>query len=83
VAVQIGHALAHQAFLDRDVDEVFVATPAQNASSLNVAKRLGMTRVDDFDWATPVTRKGSTTGECDDPSRPPVGRARTSGYGYV
>jgi RimJ/RimL family protein N-acetyltransferase len=51
VAGQIGHALAHQAFLAGDVDEVFVATPAQNAGSLAVAKRLGMTVVDDFDWA--------------------------------
>lgn len=50
VAVRIGHALAHQAFLDSDVDEVFVAAPAHNMGSLNVAKRLGMTRVDDFDW---------------------------------
>jgi RimJ/RimL family protein N-acetyltransferase len=51
VAGQIGHALAHQAFLAVDVDEVFVAAPTQNAGSLAVAKRLGMTVVDDFDWA--------------------------------
>lgn len=51
VAGQIGHALAHQAFLAGDVDEVFVATSVQNVSSLAVAKRLGMTVVDDFDWA--------------------------------
>ncbi|MFL6051424.1 MAG: GNAT family N-acetyltransferase; N-acetyltransferase, partial [Actinoallomurus sp.] len=51
VAGQIGHALAHQAFLAGDVDEVFVATPVENAGSLAVAKRLGMTVVDDFDWA--------------------------------
>jgi RimJ/RimL family protein N-acetyltransferase len=50
VAGQIGHALAHQAFLASDVDEVFVATPAQNAGSLAVAKRLGMTAVDTFNW---------------------------------
>jgi RimJ/RimL family protein N-acetyltransferase len=51
VAGQIGHALAHQAFLASDVDEVFVAAAAQNAGSLAVARRLGMTAVDDFDWA--------------------------------
>ena len=51
VAVQIGHALAHQAFLDSAVDEVFVTAPAHHPHSLNAAKRLGMTRVDDFDWA--------------------------------
>ena len=51
VAGQIGHALAHQASFAGDVDEVFVATSAQNVGSLAVAKRLGMTVVDDFDWA--------------------------------
>ncbi|GAA2890353.1 GNAT family N-acetyltransferase [Nonomuraea rubra] len=51
VAGQIGHALAHQAFLAADVDEVFVAAPPQNAGSLAVAKRLGMTVVDDVDWS--------------------------------
>jgi RimJ/RimL family protein N-acetyltransferase len=51
VAGQIGHALAHQAFVAGDVDEVFVAAPAGNAGSINVARRLGMTAADDFDWA--------------------------------
>jgi RimJ/RimL family protein N-acetyltransferase len=51
VAGQIGHALAHQAFVAGDVEEVFVASAPQNTSSLAVAKRLGMTRVDDFDWS--------------------------------
>ncbi|MBE1876536.1 GNAT family N-acetyltransferase [Myceligenerans pegani] len=51
VAAQIGHALAHQAFLADDVDEVFVAIPARNTAGLAVAKRLGMTAVDDVDWA--------------------------------
>lgn len=51
VAGQIGHALAHQAFLASDAEEVFVAAPAQNTSSLAVGRRLGMTAVDDFDWA--------------------------------
>jgi RimJ/RimL family protein N-acetyltransferase len=51
VAGQIGHALAHQAFFASDVDEVFVAAPAQNAASLAVGRRLGMTAVDDVGWA--------------------------------
>lgn len=51
LAAQIGHALAHQAFFAGDVDEVFVAAPTHNASSLAVAKRLGMTTADTFDWA--------------------------------
>jgi RimJ/RimL family protein N-acetyltransferase len=51
LAGQIGHALAHHAFLTGDVDEVFVAAPVQNTGSLNVAKRLGMTTVDTFSWA--------------------------------
>jgi RimJ/RimL family protein N-acetyltransferase len=51
VAGQIGHALAHQAFVMSDVDEVFVAAPARNVGTINVARRLGMTAVDDFDWA--------------------------------
>ncbi|NJP95476.1 GNAT family N-acetyltransferase [Nonomuraea sp. FMUSA5-5] len=50
VAGQIGHALAHQAFLAADVEELFVAAPAQNVGSLAVARRLGMTAVDDFTW---------------------------------
>jgi RimJ/RimL family protein N-acetyltransferase len=51
LAGQIGHALAHQAFVASDVEEIFVAAPAQNASSLDVGRRLGMTAVDDFEWA--------------------------------
>ncbi|WP_426244708.1 GNAT family N-acetyltransferase [Nocardioides sp. LHG3406-4] len=50
VAGQIGHALAHQAFLASEVDEVFVAAPARNAGSIAVARRLGMTAVDDLAW---------------------------------
>lgn len=51
LAGHIGHALAHQAFVTGDIDEVFVAAPAQNVGSIAVAKRLGMTPVDDFDWS--------------------------------
>jgi RimJ/RimL family protein N-acetyltransferase len=51
VAAQIGHALAHQAFFASDVEEVFVAAPAENADSLAVGRRLGMVAVDDLDWA--------------------------------
>jgi len=51
VAGQIGHALAHHAFIASDVDEIFVAAPANNAGSINVARRLGMTTVDAHDWA--------------------------------
>lgn len=51
VAGQIGHALAHHAFIASDVDEVFVAAPAHNAGSINVARRLGMTTVDTPNWA--------------------------------
>lgn len=47
VAGQIGHALAHQAFFASDVDEVFVAASARDAGSLAVARRLGMTPVED------------------------------------
>ena len=50
VAVQIGHALAHQAFVDSDVEEVFVVAPAGNTHALNVARRLGMTLVEDVEW---------------------------------
>jgi RimJ/RimL family protein N-acetyltransferase len=50
VAGQIGHALAHQAFVSSDVDEVFVAAPADNTSTLAVAKRLGMSAVADVEW---------------------------------
>ena len=50
LAGQIGHALAHQAFLANDVEEIFVAVPAQNAGSIAVAKRLGMSAVDDVNW---------------------------------
>jgi RimJ/RimL family protein N-acetyltransferase len=50
VAGQIGHALSHQAFVASDVDEVFIAAPAQFAGTIAVARRLGMTAVDDFDW---------------------------------
>lgn len=50
VGSQIGHALAHQALLAGDIDEVFVAAPARNTGSLAVARRLGMTAVDGFDW---------------------------------
>lgn len=50
VAGHIGHALAHQAFLAGDVDEVFLATPPRNERSLAVARRLGMTAVEDIDW---------------------------------
>jgi len=51
VAGHIGHALAHHAFIASDVDEIFVAAPASNAGSINVARRLGMTTVDAHDWA--------------------------------
>jgi len=50
VAVQIGHMLAHQAFFASDVDEVFVAASARNSGSLAVARRLGMSRVEDLGW---------------------------------
>lgn len=50
IAGQIGHALAHQAFLAGDVDEIFVAAPARNAASIAVARRLGMTRVEAAGW---------------------------------
>lgn len=50
VASQIGHALAHQALLAGDNEEVFVVAPAQNRGSVVVAKRLGMTTVDGFNW---------------------------------
>lgn len=50
VAGQIGHALAHQAFVASDVREVFVASSAQNTDSVAVARRLGMTAVDTDDW---------------------------------
>lgn len=50
IAGQIGHALAHQAFLASDLDEVFVAVPAGNAASIAVARRLGMTKVDASGW---------------------------------
>jgi hypothetical protein len=49
-AGQIAHALAHQAFLASEVDEVFVAAPAQDTGTLAVGRRLGMTAVDDLDW---------------------------------
>lgn len=49
-AGQIGHALAHQAFFASDVEEVFVAAPARNPGSLAVARRLGMTPVEDLGW---------------------------------
>lgn len=49
-AGQIGHALAHQAFWSSDVEEVFVAAPTENVGSIAVAKRLGMTADDSFDW---------------------------------
>jgi RimJ/RimL family protein N-acetyltransferase len=58
VAGRIGHALAHQALLASDVDEVFVAVPARNAGSIAVARRLGMTAIDDFDWAHGGVRPG-------------------------
>jgi RimJ/RimL family protein N-acetyltransferase len=51
LAGHIGHALAHQAFVAGDIDEVFVAAPALNVRSIAVAKRLGMTPVNDLDWA--------------------------------
>ena len=51
VAGQIAHALAHQAFLASEVDEVFVATSTQAAGGLAVAKRLGMTVAEDVEWA--------------------------------
>lgn len=44
------HALAHEAFVASDVDEVFVAAPARYVGGIAVARRLGMTAVDDFDW---------------------------------
>jgi len=50
VAGQIGHALAHQAFLASDVDEVFVAARARDSASLTVARRLGMEPVADLGW---------------------------------
>ena len=50
LAGQIGHALAHQAFLANDIEEIYVAVPAQNAGSLAVARRLGMVAVDDCNW---------------------------------
>jgi RimJ/RimL family protein N-acetyltransferase len=51
VAGQIGHALAHQAFVASDYEEVFVVAPAQDTASLAVGRRLGMSAVDDLDWA--------------------------------
>jgi RimJ/RimL family protein N-acetyltransferase len=56
VAGQIGHALAHQAFLAGDVEEVFVTAPLDNASSIAVAKRLGMTVAADVTWSYGAVR---------------------------
>jgi RimJ/RimL family protein N-acetyltransferase len=51
VAGQIGHALAHQAFVASDAEEVFVAVSAHDRASLAVGRRLGMSSVDDVAWA--------------------------------
>ena len=54
LGVLVGHALAHQAFQVGDVEEIFVATAAQNTEVLAVARRLGMSVVREFQW----TRRG-------------------------
>jgi RimJ/RimL family protein N-acetyltransferase len=50
LAGQIGHALAHRAFVTSDVEEVFVAAPAHDVATLSVGRRLGMSAVDGLDW---------------------------------
>lgn len=47
----IGHALAHQAFFSPDVDEVFVVAGTDNAPSIAVARRLGMSDLDSMPWS--------------------------------
>jgi RimJ/RimL family protein N-acetyltransferase len=56
VAGQIGHALAHHAFISGDVPAIYVAAPAGNASVLAVGRRLGMSAADDVDWGRAGTR---------------------------
>ena len=50
-AGQIGHALAHQAFFSSAVDQVFVVAGTDNAASIAVARRLGMSDVDSMPWS--------------------------------
>jgi len=50
LASHIGHALAHQAFVGSDVDEVFFVAGTDNDAGIAVARRLGMTSVDDLEW---------------------------------
>src|SRR3954468_15407389 len=56
VAGQIGHALAHHAFISGDASAVYVAAPAGSAAVLAVGRRLGMTAVDDLGWTHAGTR---------------------------
>lgn len=51
IAGLIGHALAHQAFFSSDVDEVFVVAGTDNAASIAVARRLGMSDVKSTNWS--------------------------------
>jgi RimJ/RimL family protein N-acetyltransferase len=50
LAGSIGHALAHQAFAEDDVTEVYVVAAAANTASVAVARRLGMKEDDSHDW---------------------------------
>lgn len=50
LAGMIGHALAHQAFFSSDVEEVFVVAGVDNAASIAVARRLGMSDVKSTPW---------------------------------
>jgi RimJ/RimL family protein N-acetyltransferase len=50
IAGQIGHALAHHAFISGDAHAVYVAAPAGNAAVLAVGRRLGMRAADDINW---------------------------------
>jgi RimJ/RimL family protein N-acetyltransferase len=51
IAGVIGHALAHQAFFSSDVDDVFVVAGTDNAASIAVARRLGMSDVKSTNWS--------------------------------
>jgi RimJ/RimL family protein N-acetyltransferase len=50
IAGQIGHALAHHAFLSGDADAVYVAARAERLAALTVGRRLGMRAVDGLGW---------------------------------
>jgi RimJ/RimL family protein N-acetyltransferase len=50
IAGEIGHALAHHAFVSGDADAVYLAASAENSAALAVGRRLGMRAVDDIGW---------------------------------